>query len=115
MSRFKMMSGLTAVALVAVALAGSASPAGAVTQDTKRPQEYYKKIQHQWVMKQQAVVNGNMKAAKMHLRKLRALTEQYRQRVQLAENAEGPSASPGTTWVLSVPFPEVVLWDPSLY
>jgi hypothetical protein len=115
MSRFKMMSGLTAVALVGVALAASASPAGAVTQNTKGPQEYYKKIQHQWVLKQEALANRNMKAVKMHQRKLRALTEQYRQRVQLAENAEGPSASPGIILAPFVPFPQVVLWDPSLY
>jgi len=100
MRRFKMMSGLLAVALVAVALAASASPAGAVAQDTKKPQVYYKKIQHQWLLEQKALANGNIETAKMHRRKGRALTEQYQQRVRLTEQAEGP---------------EVVLWDPSLF
>ena len=100
MRRFKMMWGLLAVALVAVALAASASPAGAVTQDTKKPQEYYKKIQHQWQLEQKALANGDMEAVKMHRRKGHGLTKQYRQRVRLAEQAAGP---------------EVVLWDTSLF
>ena len=90
MRRFKMMWGLLAVALVAVALAASASPAGAVTQDTKKPQEYYKKIQHQWLLELKALAYGNMEKAKMHRRKGHTLTKQYRQRVRLAEQAEGP-------------------------
>jgi hypothetical protein len=85
MRRIKMMSVLTAVGLVAVALAASASPAGAVTPDTKTPQEYYKKIQHQWLLDQKALANGNMKAVKMQRRQGHALTEQYRQRVRLDE------------------------------
>ena len=68
-----MMSGLLAVALIAVALAASAAPAGAVTPDTKKLQECYKKIQHQWVLEQKARANGNMKAVKMHWRKGLAL------------------------------------------
>jgi hypothetical protein len=113
MRRIKMMSGLLAVALVAVALAASAAPAGAVTPDTKKPQEYYKKIPHQWLLEQKALANGNMKAVKMHRRKGLALTEQYRQSVRLADQAAGPAVSPDITSGISLDFP-VVLMDPSL-
>ena len=85
-----------------------------MTPDTKKLQECYKKIQHQWVLEQKARANGNMKAVKMHWRKGLALTEQYRQRVRLAEQAAGPAVSPDITTGISLDFP-VVLLDPSLF
>jgi hypothetical protein len=86
MRRFKMISGLLAVALAAVALAASASPAGATA-----PQAYYKKIQHQWELELKAL-GGNEEKAKMHHLKYHTLIKQYRQRVAQAEQSAVPPA-----------------------
>jgi hypothetical protein len=87
-----------ALLLPSTALAGERAPAPVAApkaqatgkKDTKAPQEYYKKIQHQWLLELKALAYGNMEKAKMHRRKGHTLTKQYRQRVRLAEQAEGP-------------------------
>jgi hypothetical protein len=96
-----------ALLLPSTALAGERAPAPVTApkvqatgkKDTQRPQAYYKKIQHQWLLEQKALYGGNMETAKMHRRKGHTLSAQYRRRVRLAEQAAGP---------------EVVLWDPSM-
>ena len=89
-----------ALLIPSTALAGELAPAPVAApkakatgkKATKAPQEYYKKIQHQWLLELKAHAYGNKEKAKMHRRKGRALTEQYRRRVWQAEHPAVPPA-----------------------